>query len=437
MTKSAIHDPGDISRNVSLTTVGNLAFPIVAFATAPILAWVLGVGGRGELAAATAPLMLLVSVAAFGIPESLSYHTASRLLPPRVSLLRAIPLLWGTGAVAVLLTWIFAPALADQEDDLAFMIIVAACALPFSLSVAALRGVAGGMHQWKRVNLEKYLTASFRLLGIAVPALLDSLTLMVAVVVMAYSPLVGGFAYLGLRFRGLLGKSKPRPTAQLLRYSAHVWIGAMSGVLLMRMDQLLMLPLAGAVQLGLYAVAVNVAELLLVLNNAVRDVLFSADAAQRNDDRIHRAARFNLIVTTAVATPIALTAPWWFPIIFGESFRTALPVVEILIVATVLGIPGSVAGSALSARGRPGLRSRSLIVASLVNLAGILVLVPQFGAVGAACATLVGNLVSSNLNILWLSKHLGVRPKGFYRIEKSDFVYIAGIAKRYLPKRKT
>ncbi|MDK1360187.1 oligosaccharide flippase family protein [Arthrobacter sp. zg-Y1219] len=438
MTNTSLQEPSDISKNVSLTALGNLAYPAVAFATAPILAWVLGADGRGELAAATAPLMLLISVAAFGLPESISYHTASRLIPVRLSLPRALIVLWCTGTGAIGLTWMVAPLLAAQDNELAFLILIAACALPFSLSVSALRGVAAGMHEWRRVNVEKYVTASVRLLGISVPALMGSLTLPVAVVVMAYSPILGGLAYAGLKTKNKMsaGQSHTAPTAKLLKYSAHVWIGAMSGVLLMRMDQLVMLPLAGAVQLGMYAVAVNVAELLLIVNNAVRDVMFSADAADRNDDRIHRAARFNLIVTAAISIPIAATAPWWFPFIFGPSFRDAIPVVEVLILATVAGIPGSVAGSALSARGRPGLRSKSLIIASVINIVGILLLVPQLGAMGAAYATLIGNVVASNLNIFWLSKHFRVASIGFYKIQRSDFVFIGRALMRGIWKMK-
>lgn len=436
MTNTSLQEPGDISKNVSLTALGNLAYPAVAFATAPILAWVLGADGRGELAAATAPLMLLISVAAFGLPESVSYHTASRLMPVRLSLPRALALLWCTGTCAIGLTWLVAPLLAAQDHDLALLILIAACALPFSLSVSALRGVAAGMHEWRRVNVEKYLTASARLLGISVPALMGSLTLPIAVVVMAYSPIIGGLAYAGLRTkdRTSSGNSVTAPTSKLLKYSAHVWIGAMSGVLLMRMDQLVMLPLAGAVQLGMYAVAVNVAELLLIVNNAVRDVMFSADAADRNDDRIHRAARFNLIITAAIAIPIAATAPWWFTLIFGPGFVGAIPVVEVLILATVAGIPGSVAGSALSARGRPGLRSKSLIIASVINLLGIVLFVPQWGAMGAAYATLIGNVVASNLNIFWLSKHFHVSTVDFYKIQSADLIFIWRALKRRLIK---
>ncbi|KAD3515260.1 oligosaccharide flippase family protein [Arthrobacter yangruifuii] len=427
MTKVVAQGPDGIFHNISLTAVGNLAFPVAAFVTAPVLAWQLGANGRGELAAAIAPLMLLVSVAALGMPESLSYHTAARLMPYKKSLPTALVLLWITGSAGIALTWVAAPVLSAGNHHVAVLTIIAAGALPLSLSVAALRGVAIGLHKWKRVNAEKYITASVRLVAIVACALSGNLSLVVAVAVMAYSPVIGGLAYLGLKNDSACNtyhKDGKRPVARLLNYSLSVWVGAMSGVLLMRIDQILLLPMAGAVQLGMYAVSVNVAELLLVVNNAVRDVMFSADAANRNDDRIHRAGRLSLIVTTVVALPTALTSPLWFPMLFGEEFSEALPIVIVLIIAIVVGVPGSVAGSALSARGRPGLRSRSLIVASIINVAVLVLLVPVMGALGAAYATLIGNLVSSNLNILWLSKHFQVKALGFYRFSRVDFVFL-------------
>lgn len=434
MTGTITNGSGDVSKSISLTTIGNLAFPLAAFITAPILAWHLGVSGRGELAAATAPLMLLVSVASFGLPESLAYHTARRLLPARVSLSRALGLLWVAGLMAVLGTWYMAPILSNGDAQVAVLIVIAAMALPISLSVAAVRGIAIGNHRWQMVNGEKYLTATVRLVGVVATALTDTLSLPVAVGLMAFSPVVGGLAYCGLKLKesdSAMSSTSKRPTRMLTGYSVQVWIGAMSGVLLMRMDQLLLMPLAGAVQLGIYAVAVNVAELMLVVNNAFRDVMFSADAARRDDHRLHRAARLSLLITGLVALPVGASAHLWFPLIFGEEFREALPVVLVLLIATVVGVPGSIAGSALSARGRPGLRSRSLIVASIVNIIGLVLMVPSIGAMGAAYATLLGNLVSSNLNILWLSNRFGVRASGFYALKLSDFVFLGKTVRKF------
>lgn len=57
-------------------TIRNLVVPLSALATAPILAYSLGVEERGELAAATVPLFLFISLASVGLPEATTYLVA-------------------------------------------------------------------------------------------------------------------------------------------------------------------------------------------------------------------------------------------------------------------------------------------------------------------------------------------------------------------------
>jgi O-antigen/teichoic acid export membrane protein len=111
-------------------------------------------------------------------------------------------------------------------------------------------------------------------------------------------------------------------------------------------------------------------------------------------------------------------------------------VAAVLLTAVVLGTPGSIGGSGLSARGRPGLRSMSLLVACLVNVGMLIVLAPLLGAMGAALATLAGNLISSNLNLLFLYRKFGINPLAFYGVRRTDFVTLRDYAKRFTLRRQ-
>jgi O-antigen/teichoic acid export membrane protein len=61
---------------MAMTALGNAVTPVAALVTLPILSYTLGVTGRGEIAAATAPLLLAVTAATFGIPEAVAYLVA-------------------------------------------------------------------------------------------------------------------------------------------------------------------------------------------------------------------------------------------------------------------------------------------------------------------------------------------------------------------------
>jgi O-antigen/teichoic acid export membrane protein len=222
----------------------------------------------------------------------------------------------------------------------------------------------------------------------------------------------------------------------LLNYGVRIWVGSLSGILLSRLDQVLMTPFAGTYQLGLYVVAVSVSELPLIINQAVRDVTFVTDAADSVDARLSSSARISTFLCATAALFLGVTMLWWIPFLFGDGFRPSIPVAAVLLAAVVLGTPGSIAGSGLSARGRPGLRSISLLVACLVNIAMLILLAPTLGAMGAALATLVGNVLSSNLNLVFLYRTFGINPLQFYGLRRHDFTTLARFIKRMTARRR-
>ncbi|WP_164737321.1 oligosaccharide flippase family protein [Georgenia sp. SYP-B2076] len=410
-------------RNIATTIAGN-AFPaFAALASAPILAQSLGVEGRGALAAATAPFALATIAATLGVPESVTYAIARTSgVAARVTR-RGLGIVVLAGLVSTTAAIALAGRLAASDDAIEALIVIASLAIVPALCVGVLRAAASGFHLWELVARERIASSLIKLVGVAALAVVGHLTPLTATLVTVAAAVLSGVMYLPLRRVMLAGRPRPEDAAgraRLLNYGARIWVGSLSGILLARVDQLLMTPLSSAYELGLYVVAVNVSEVPLVINAAVRDVSFAADASDRASARLGASARISSAASALVGLAVGLTLPWWLPIVFGRDFSGAVLVAEIMILAVVLGTPGSIAGAGLSARGRPGLRSVALVVACLVNVVLLVALVPATGAVGAALATLAGNLVSSNLNIYFMRRFEGMRMAEFYGVRARD-----------------
>lgn len=410
-----------MSSSILINAFGNLAPPLAVLVASPIIAQTLGVTGRGEVAAATAPYLLAVAIATMGLPDTVTHAVARNAFAARTALRNATMLVLFAGVVATLLQLAFSPWLSSGQLNLQFLIAIAATATCPALVVSVLRGAAAGSHAWRAVAAERAIGGGARLFGIVALAVSGNLTPLSATIVFAYGPVLGGAAYLfGPRYSAGADRFGETNFTSLMSYGSKVWIGSIAGVLLLRIDQVLMTPLSSAFQLGLYAVAVNVGEVPLIVNTAVREVMFSADAARRDNSKLTAAARTSFLLCLTVGVLIATTVWWWLPIVFGSGFAAAVPVAIVLVIAVVLGTPGSIAGAGLSARGAPGLRSISLIIACVVNIGLLFVFVPAMGALGAALATLVGNLISSNLNIHFLCRAAHIRWWDFYAIKVDD-----------------
>jgi len=413
------------SRNMLTTFVGNFYPAVIALVTGPILAHALGVFGRGQVAAGQAPLALISTVAAFGIPEAVTFAVASAPGLARLAARRAAWILSAAGLVGMVAVFFASTWLSGDDADTRVFILIASLAIIPTLLVGLLRGVAAATQHWERIAFERISAATMRLIVILVLWGMGALTPMAATIVLAVMPLVGALAYVGLPAL-VRGRYEPPETAEtagyraLTSYGGRVWLGAISGILLSRIDQVLMTGLSSAYALGLYVIAVTVSELPLMINSAVRDVTFATDAAKPADDRLTSSARVSFLVCGLAAIALGGTMWWWIPILFGEDFAEAIPVAAVLLVAVAIGTPGSVAGAGLSARGRPGLRSVGMAAASVTNLVLLVGLTPWMGAMGAAIATLVGNLVASNANIVFLRKHWGLRFAEFYLVRGDD-----------------
>lgn len=418
-----------LRRSILITLAGTAFPPAAALVTAPILAQGLGVEGRGQTAAAQAVSMLVVSLAAFGLPEAITHFVARGVVDRNHAMVKASLFACASGLLGVLCVVAAGGWLAGGDQMTRTLILVAALTIVPNILIGLARGRAAGLQLWGRIAAERIVANTARLVGAAGLFTFDVMTPMSATIIMTASPLLGGLAYIRLG-GGRIGSPDSLPSLSfsvLSNYGSRVWLGSVSGILLMRLDQSLLVPLSGATALGLYSVAASISEIPLVTNSAIREVAFARQSGGFAISEIQRMARLSALAGYTIALPIAFASPMAIPWIFGPDFRGAIPATLILLVAVTTGTPGSIAGAGLAAIGRPGLRSLSLALAAITNVLLLLLLAPPFGAEGAAAATLAGNAVSSNLNILALKRIHSSRWRSYYAITRSEVKAAQGL----------
>lgn len=185
-----------------------------------------------------------------------------------------------------------------------------------------------------------------------------------------------------------------RPDLQLLRrtlrFGGRAWIGTLARVLNFRIDQLLMGFLSTEAALGIYAVAVNGAEILLYLPSAIGLVLTPVIARAAAEERIAttlRTMRLLTLITAGSLLVAAAAGPFLLPLAFGDAYRGAVaPFLWLL--PGALGFAAMTAfSSALIASDAPGRSSLGPFVALVFGLILDIALIPPLGADGAAIAS--------------------------------------------------
>jgi O-antigen/teichoic acid export membrane protein len=191
----------------------------------------------------------------------------------------------------------------------------------------------------------------------------------------------------------LRGVGLARPDIRLLvrsiRFGLRAWVGSFCNVLNFRADQMLMGFIATEASLGVYAVAVNGAEVLLylpaALGLALVPTIAKSDAAVRAE-RALLVFRIVSLLTLPSVIIAGLLGPTVLPVVFGSAYEDSVQPFLWLLPGTFGFVAISLLSNALLASGAPGIGSLPPLVALVIGLSLDFVLIPRYGATGAAVA---------------------------------------------------
>jgi len=418
-------------------TASSVLVPVAGLLTQPILARSLGAAGRGELAAALAPAVLLSAVATLGLPDALTYLAARRPRSTWAAICWAALLSTAMGGLCVLVLVFAAPVLSGGDSTLPSLILVAMALWIPLLVIGSVRGAARGHQAWTASALESVVNTLLRIVSFVVLWSLGELTVWTALLVTALAQTAAGFVYVPLlrrlahsRERGADRGTSLADTAvtgervlgPLLQYGSRVWFGSIAGMLVARTGQILMVPLASTHDLGLYTVAVTISDLPILVAMSVAGALQGVSSRSNDSSEVATTARLALLMAFVGCAALAAVTPLGVTALFGTEFHGAIVPTLMLLASAVLCVPGFMASAGLAAFGRPGLRSVGFMCTFLVNLGAFALLVPSLGVVGACWASILSNAVQSGFMVVAASKVMGVPVQHFVRIRKDDVI---------------
>ncbi len=233
----------------------------------------------------------------------------------------------------------------------------------------------------------------------------------------ALTCILAGYAFVSVR------KLLPKETFSTPpHYEIEAWKrtgGAMlmiSGLnfILAQTDIVLLGIFAGTYESGLYAAASRIALLVLffytAVNSVAAPVIARSFAANDNESLCQLSStcgRAILALTLLLAAGSILfgRSLLW---LFGEAFVSAYPVLVILSVAQIAKALSGVGGFLLTMTKHESESARLSFAGAICNFVVALLVIPKFGAVGAAYSTLLATVVWSFGVILIVKKRLGI-----------------------------
>ncbi len=146
----------------------------------------------------------------------------------------------------------------------------------------------------------------------------------------------------------------------------------------------------GAAQLGLYAVAVGLGQLLFYVPDPFSRVVQPFLFGQRNNEMVAQfkaVARLNFTVLVVLAAGMALTAAWGVPLVFGSQFAASVGPLYLLLPGIVLAGATKVLAQLVTQGGLQRFNLMATAFAAAVTIILDLLFIPAWGIHGAALAS--------------------------------------------------
>ena len=197
----------------------------------------------------------------------------------------------------------------------------------------------------------------------------------------------------------------------LLADSRWLFFSGVAAVLYLKVDQVLLGFMVDDEAVGIYAVAARFSEGWYFVPAALVTSYFPQLISKRNSDNdsyamdIQKLNDFLFVVALTIALAVSASAQWLVPWLFGEAYTECVPILLVHIWAAVLVFMRALLSKWLITEDLLRLSLLSQASGAITNSLLNLFLIPRYGALGAAYATVISYLVAG-YGILFLHKQL-------------------------------
>lgn len=443
-------EPRTVSGNIAHTFIVQIPNYILGVAAGIFLTRQLGPEGKGVYTLMLTNIQLLVMFLGLNLPGAIQYFLANKKIEIHRLMSISVLLLLSGALIVFILLFLF-PVFGDNflAKDYNTFFFRAYLFISFFISNfnALAIGFLQGNYHFREVNnvslinsilnfiifTGMYFLSHFNLISAGLAEVL-ALTL----IILALNTLVLIFIFrkklkAKLYFRFYIADLKP-----LMRFLLPAYLSVLVNFFNYRLTIWLVSEFEGNEQLGYFSLALNFAQMMLMVTTSINTVLFPYFAAKNDWEAALRDFRFalkiNMIIMLAATLGLVLFASLLIPAFYGKIFLPSVLPVQILAAGTFFCSQSQVFGHFLGAKNKNWWNTivYLLSLAALVTLG--LILVPEYGIEGASMASGGSYLLMFCVFCLIIRSSYNISIPSLFIVTKPEIQRAKTILKRILKK---
>ena len=225
-------------------------------------------------------------------------------------------------------------------------------------------------------------------------------------------------------------------TFQLISYGFLPMLAVLLTTLNYRIDVIMLRQSSNVLlaEVGIYSIGITLAEKVLLISDAVKEILLSKLAKGKGENEVAKVMRICFVISIAIALCITIISKMFISILYGDEYIGAEVVTNISVWGTIFMVFFKMISQYNVVNHKQKYNVIFLVMAIILNIILNSIFIPIFGINGAALATTIGYLFSSLMFIVYFHKISQIKYRDLIIINKSDIMDIMNYLKKLLKK---
>lgn len=172
------------------------------------------------------------------------------------------------------------------------------------------------------------------------------------------------------------------------------------------------------IEVGLYGTAVGLGNMLWIIPDAFKDIIYNRASKKDNPKEILTAIICNMIICIFVILGFAIFGKLFLRCLYGSEFENAYTLVLLLFIGTLPMVLYKLIHPLYIANGKTIVVVALLMVAVVANIIGNIILIPRYLGKGAAISSVISYLICGVAFFLKFKNDYKLNFKKLYKIKK-------------------
>jgi O-antigen/teichoic acid export membrane protein len=382
---------------------------------------------------------LFMSIGSLGIQQSTTFFIGKKIYTEE-QIKRAVTQIWFfTSFLALVICYFLIRSFSNSGDNL-FYVILVIIPIPFALFNTYNSGLFLGKNEIKTFNQINWIPSFISMVLCIILIVVYSLDISGYLIALIGGPV---FISIVLLFKNKFIKSFSFNfdwviIKKMLNLGMVYALALLAINLNYRFDVIMLDKMSSQYELGIYSKGANIIQFLWQIPMLLSTIVFARSAVSKDNLafslKVSQLLRISFIIIGLSSILLSLFSKFIIVSLFGEAFEGSVQVLQYLIPGVVLLTIFKVMNMDLAGKGMPSVSLKAMVPGLFINGVANWLLIPKYGANGAALASTISYSISSLLFLHFYSKAVKIPIRKIFAFNKQDWAFIEPMLQKLIKK---